>query len=214
MCNTSLVNSVFKSIKESVIELYKIQWREYWDIFMFKALVGFAMGVYYTNYSSYLRIEYGLSPKYVGYVISFQGVIGSLCSFCMGYINSFYIHDSDYSQRNFHVFALLTMSLLGLILSFNIYMYVLWLVPLAIGNAVGRLVTLEMILKRGHGDHRGTLIGASNSVRSLSGVIAPMVAGFIGEFYGVGYVIYACLCSTLLGTAMSYHYRRKRLKVD
>lgn len=205
---------MLNSMKQSVIELYKIEWSEYWDIFMFKALVGFAMGVYYSNYALYLKTQYNLSPKYIGYVISFQGVIGSVSSFFMGYINSFYNHDLDYSQRNLHVFMLLTLSLIGFILSFNVLIYVIWLIPLAIGNAVGRLVTLEMILKRSHGDHRGTLIGASNSVRSLSGVAAPMVAGFIGQYCGVSYVVYACLCSTVLGLVMSYHYRSKRLKVD
>ncbi|KAM3967390.1 major facilitator superfamily domain-containing protein 9-like [Aphomia sociella] len=202
------------SIKQSVIELYKVDWSEYWDIFLFKALVGFAMGVYYSNYAIYLKTQYQLTPKYVGYVISFQGVIGSISSFFIGYINSFYESDVDYSLRNCHVFVLLSLSLAGLIISFNVLTYVIWLVPLAIGNAIGRLVTLEMILKRSHGDHRGTLIGASSSVRSLSGVVAPMIAGFIGEYFGISYVIYASFLSTVLGLIMSYRHRNKRLKVD
>ncbi|CAG9795171.1 unnamed protein product [Diatraea saccharalis] len=207
---TSIAQSVFSSVKETFIGLYRVKWSEFWDIFIFKALIGFAMGVYYSNYALYLKTQYELTPKYVGYVISFQGVVGSVSSFFMGFINSFYHQDTDYSLRNFHVFVLLSLSLLGLILSFHVYIYVLWLIPLAIGNAVGRLVTLEMILKRSHGDHRGTLIGASNSIRSLSGVVAPIVAGFIGQYFGVEYVIYASLCSTLLGFGMAYTYRWKR----
>ncbi|RVE41175.1 hypothetical protein evm_014175 [Chilo suppressalis] len=212
--NTDIVNSFISSIRESVIELYKVEWSDYWDIFTFKALIGFAMGVYYSNYSLYLKTKYELTPKYIGYVISFQGVVGSVSSFYMGVINSFYKGDIDYSLRNFHVFVLLTLSLLGLILSFNVYIYVIWLIPLAIGNAVGRLVTLEMILKRSHGEHRGTLIGASNSVRSLTGVISPIVAGFIGQYISVSYVIYASFCSTLIGFIMGYNYRKKRAKVE
>ncbi|XP_026755505.2 major facilitator superfamily domain-containing protein 9-like [Galleria mellonella] len=210
----NIIHSFIGNIKQSVIELYKVKWSEYWDIFLFKALIGFTMGVYYSNYSLYLKTQYQLTPKYVGYVISFQGVIGSISSFFIGYINNFYTHDIDYSLRNFHVFVLLSVSLSGLIVSYNVFTYIIWLVPLAIGNAIGRLVTLEMILKRSHGDHRGTLIGASNSVRSLSGVIAPMVAGFIGEYFGVAYVIYASFCSTILGLALSYQYRYKQLKID
>ncbi|KAL0882277.1 hypothetical protein ABMA27_000804 [Loxostege sticticalis] len=212
--NENLLNSMSTSLKQSFTELYKVEWSVYWDIFLFKALIGFAMGVYYSNYSLYCKTQFNLSPKYIGYVISFQGTVGSISSFFMGYINSFYSHDADYSLRNFHVFVLLTVSLFGLMLSFNVYIYVIWLIPLAIGNAIGRLVTLEMILKRSHGDHRGSLIGASNSVRSLSGVVAPMVSGFIGQYIGIPYVIYASLCSTFLGFILSYHYRSKRLKVD
>ncbi|KAG6459605.1 hypothetical protein O3G_MSEX011478 [Manduca sexta] len=210
----NLLYTFFSSIKQSFVELYKVEWSIYWDVFLFKALVGFAMGVYYSNYSLYLQSTYNLTPKYVGYVISFQGIIGSVSSFFIGFINSFYKKDEDYSQRNFHVFVLLSMSLLGLILSFNIYIYVIWLVPLAISNAIARLVTLEMVLKRSHGDHRGTLIGASNSVRSLAGVVAPMVSGYIGHYFGVRYVIYASLVSAVIGLSMSCHFRRKRLKID
>lgn len=171
------------------------------------------MGVYYSNYSLYLKSVYDLSPKYIGYVIAFQGVIGSICSFFIGYINSFYAHDKDYSIRNFHVFLVISISLFGLLISFNVYIYTLWLIPLAVSNAVGRLVTLEMVLKRSRGDHRGTLIGASNSMRSLTGVVSPMVSGFIGEYYGVSYVIYASLLSTLLGVILSYRNKIK-LKAD
>lgn len=197
------------SVHQSFVEMYSIQWSKYWDIFMFKALVGFAMGVYYSNYALYLQTQFDLSPKYIGYVISFQGVIGSLSSYFIDFINSFYIHDKDYSIRNFHVFLLLSFALLGLILSFNVYIYSFWLIPLAVGNAIGRLVTLEMVLKRSHGDHTGTLIGASNSVRSLSGVVAPMVTGIIAQYIGASYAIYASLCSTSLGVLLSYRHKRK-----
>ncbi|XP_026737440.1 major facilitator superfamily domain-containing protein 9-like [Trichoplusia ni] len=209
----SILQSAYGSIRQSIVELYYIEWSIYWDIFFFKALIGFAMGVYYSNYSLYLKSVYDLSPKYIGYVIAFQGVIGSICSFFIGFINNFYIHDKDYSIRNFHVFLVISISLFGLLMSFNVYIYTLWLIPLAVSNAVGRLVTLEMVLKRSHGDHRGTLIGASNSMRSLTGVVSPMVSGFIGEYYGVSYVIYASLLSTLLGVVLSYRNKIK-LKAD
>ncbi|XP_013200177.2 major facilitator superfamily domain-containing protein 9 [Amyelois transitella] len=209
-----LVQYLYCSVKQSIVELYKVEWSIYWDVFLFKALVGFAMGVYYSNYQLYLKTTFELSPKYIGYVISFQGTVGSVSSFFIGYINSFYKRDHDYSLRNFHIFALLSLSLMGLILAGNVYFYVLWLVPLALGNAVGRLVTLEMILKRCDGDHRGTLIGASNSVRSLAGVVAPMTAGLIGEYVGIEYVAYASLFAALLGFAMSFVIRSRRQKVD
>ncbi|XP_075971546.1 major facilitator superfamily domain-containing protein 9-like [Anticarsia gemmatalis] len=207
--HTNLITKLFISVRQSFVELYSIKWSIYWDVFMFKALVSFAMGVYYSNYALYLKTQYELSPKYIGYVISFQGVIGSMCSYFISFINSFYIHDKDYSIRNFHVFLLLSVALVGLILSFNVLVYCFWLIPLAIGNAIARLVTLEMVLKRSHGDHTGTLIGASNSVRSLSGVIAPMVSGLIVQYVGISYVIYASFCSTFIGVILSYGYKRK-----
>lgn len=215
---SNILLNVGSSLKQSVLELYTIEWSKYWNVFIFKGLVGFAMGVYYSNYALYLKTQYMLSPKYVGYVISFQGIIGSLCSYFISYINMFYKTDHDFSQRNFHVFLLLSASLLGMIMSSNVIIYILWLIPLAMGNAISRLVTLEMILKRCDSEHRGTLIGAANSVRSLSGVVAPMTAGCIGQYVGVPYVIYASFFSTFIGSIMSYNLRKniqeRRLKQE
>ncbi|XP_034834380.1 major facilitator superfamily domain-containing protein 9-like [Maniola hyperantus] len=210
----SILQSLLSCSKQSFVHLSKVEWSKYSTIFTFQALNSFAMAVYVSNYAPYLKSQYGLSPKHIGYVVSIQGVMGAISSFMMGYINSFYTHDKDYSIRNYHVFLLLSASLLGICLSINIVMYTALLFPLAICNAVGRLVTLEMVLKKSHGDHRGTVIGASNSVRSLAGVVAPLVAGFVGEFFGLAYVIYASLFSTCIGLIMSFHYKNKQLKVE
>ncbi|XP_068631098.1 major facilitator superfamily domain-containing protein 9-like [Battus philenor] len=213
MESKSILNKIILSSKQSVVELSKIPWSEYWDVFLLKALISFAMAVYYSNYSLYLKTIYELSPKYIGYVISFQGVIASVSSFFISHINKFYYYDSNYTIRNLHMFILVGVSLTGMILATNVYIYIACLVPLAVGSAVGRLVSLEMVLTRSQGKHRGTLIGATNSVTSLSGVAAPMVAGFIGQYFGVSYGLYASLFSTLLGIALSYQYKKKS-KVD
>lgn len=205
---------IYSNSKDSALELSKVDWSQYWEVLMFKALLGFAMGVYYSNYSVYLKTQYELSPKHIGYVISFQGIIGAISSFLMGYINSYYPNDKDFSHRNYHVFLLLSISILGLSASSNIMFYALWLIPMSIGNAVGRLVTLEMILRKSDSAHKGTLIGASNSVASLSGVLSPMAAGLIGQYLGVKYVIYASLCSNVIAFILSYRYKTRHVKVE
>lgn len=195
------------------MELLTIDWSKFWDIFMLKAFIGFAMSVYYSNYSLFLNNTYDLTRKQIGYIISFQGVIGSISSYFMGSVNSLYRKDDDYSVRHFHVFVLTCGSFLGLLMSSSIYFYLFWLIPLAVGNAMGRLVSLDMLLKRGGNTHRGTLIGASNSVRSLTGVVAPMVAGYISQYAGLSNVIYASFLSTLLGLVISYHSLKNKNQI-
>lgn len=208
-----LLYVIGSSLKRSVIELLHIDWCQYWDIFLLKVFIGFAMSVYYSNYSLFLNTRYELTRKQIGYVISFQGIVGSISSHFIGSINNLYHNDEDYIKRNFHVFVLICGSFLGLIMAYNVYIYIFWLSPLAIGNAIGRLVTLEMLLKRGHNTHRGTLIGASNSVRSLTGVVAPMVAGYINHYIGLSYVIYASFLSTLIGLIISYRNLQNKMKI-
>lgn len=210
--SVSLLHSIGSSLKQSVVELLNIDWSKYGDIFLLKGFIGFAMSVYYSNYSLYLSTIFELSSKQIGYIISFQGIVGSISSYFMGSINSLYCNDDDYITRNFHVFVLICGSVFGLMLSFNVYIYMFWLCPLAIGNAIGRLVTLDMLLKRGHNTHRGTLIGASNSVRSLTGVVAPMVAGYISQYVGLSYVIYASFFSTIIGLIISYRSLQNKIK--
>lgn len=209
----SLLYSIGSGLKQSVMELLNIRWSKYWDIFMLKVFIGFAMSVYYSNYSLYLSTTFELTRKQIGYIISFQGIIGSISSYFMGSINSLYANDYNYLTRNFHVFVLICGSFFGLLLSYNVYFYIFWLSPLAIGNAIGRLVTLEMLLKRCHNTHRGTLIGASNSVRSLTGVVAPMVAGYISHYIGLSYVIYTSCLSTLIGLVVSYRSLQNKVKI-
>lgn len=209
----SLLNSIGSSLKQSVMELLNIEWSNYWDIFLLKVFIGFAMSVYYSNYSLYLSSRFDLTRKQIGYIISFQGIVGSISSYFIGFINSLYCNDDAYVRRQFHVFVLICGSFLGLLLSFSVYTYIFWLTPLAIGNAIGRLVSLEMLLNRGHNTHRGTLIGASNSVRSLTGVVAPMVAGYVSHYIGLSYVIYASFLSALIGLVISFRSFQNKIQI-
>lgn len=200
----SLLHFIGSSLKQSVMELLEIDWSNYWDIFMDKVFTGFAMSVYYSNYSLLLNTRYELTKKQIGYIISFQGIVGSVSSYFMSFINSLYCDDKDYIQRTFHVYVLICASFLGLLLSWHVYIYILWLIPLAIANAISRLVTLEMLLNRDRNKHSGTLIGASNSVRNLTSFVASMVAGCISHYVGLSYVIYVPLLSTLIGLVISH----------
>lgn len=167
------------------------------------------MGVYYSINAAFLKENFKLTPKYIGGIISFQSIIGSMSCCFIGFINSFYTHDKDYSTRMFHAFLLLSGAYLGLILASNVVFHIFWLIPLSIGNSVSRLITLEMLLNRSSGSHRGKLLGVSTSVTSLSGVVSPMIAGMIGEWIGVNYVIYASLLATSLGVILSLHNIQK-----
>lgn len=205
-CSTTVMQIVLNACKESLFELFKIDWSEYGTIFFFVALSNFAILLHFSNYVYYLKTTYGLTPKSIGYIISLKGLIRSISSYLIGFINSYYTKDKDYRTRNAHAFFITSMSILGLIFSFNIYIYVIFMIPLGISEAVAKLVFLEMILKRGRAEHRSALIGATNSVRSMSGVIAPVVSGVVGQYIGVPFVIYVAFFISLFGSFVSYRY--------
>ncbi|KAI5646525.1 major facilitator superfamily domain-containing protein [Phthorimaea operculella] len=103
----SVVKYVWNSLKQSVIELCNIDWSIYWDLFLLKALIGFAMGMYYSNYSAYLKNVHELSPKYVG-VRSLAGVIAPMAT---GVI-------SQYAGVKYPIYVSLFTTFLGLSMSY------------------------------------------------------------------------------------------------
>lgn len=207
-----LIDSLRGPIKESIDEFYKIDWPVYGDIFIFKLLMTLSMGMYFTNFGLFLKTIHTVSPKNLGYIISLQGVTGSICTYFIGHVNKLYKSDKDYSERNYHVFIIVATSLFSIALAPNVYIYTALLIPLAIASSVGRIVTLEMVTSRTSGDHRGTVIGASNSVRSLSGVVIPLVSGVINQYTGVVYTFYCAASFAAIGVFVSRRIRLTSLE--
>ncbi|RVE39821.1 hypothetical protein evm_015529 [Chilo suppressalis] len=180
-----LIDTVRRSIQESVDDLKKVDWAKYWDVFLFKLIIGLCMGMYFSSFAVFLKTEHGVTPKYIGYIVAFKGAVTALCSYFIEHINRLYRNDTHAIQRTFHIFIASTVAFLGMGLAGTLSLYILFVIPLAISNAVSRVTNLEMIVKRGNDEHRGSVIGAAASVRSLSGVVTPLLSGVISEYIGV-----------------------------
>lgn len=201
-----LLDSITKTAKESIDEFRKIDWSIFWDLFLFKLLITCCVGLYFSSFSLFLKIYHEVSPKELGYLIAFQGGMGSLCTYFIGHITKLYKHDEDFSQRMLHISLVLSFTLLGLSMISSIVIFVLLLIPFALCGSIGRVTTLEMIASRSKNTNRGTIIGASNSMKSLSGVITPLLGGFIGEYLGIAYNFYlASFVATAGAVAIKYH---------
>lgn len=208
-CNKGILNYITSILKQSTDVLCGIKWSMFWDIFLLRFLIGFTMGIYYSSYSMYLTSQFGLTPIYIGYIISFQALVCTVSCYFAGFVNRFYTNDQDFTLRNLHVFIMMTVAFIGLTFSNNIFLFTLCLVPLGISSSWGCLLNNLMVLQRGHGKHSGSLIGASNSIKSISTVIAPMVGGIIGHYKGVSSVSYASLLAAALGLIISYKIKLK-----
>lgn len=170
------------------------------------------MGLYFTSFALFLKTGHRVSPINLGYIISFQGIIGSLCSYLMGYITKLYKNDTDFSQRMFHIFCTLTVTLVGMATVPTVSLYVALLVPFAIGGSVGGVVTLEILTSRSNSTNRGTVVGASSSVKSLSGVFTPLLTGFVGQYLGIVYVLYLAAFIALTGLILCYKINNSHIE--
>ncbi|CAH0407258.1 unnamed protein product [Chilo suppressalis] len=202
-----LIDTVRRSIQESVDDLKKVDWAKYWDVFLFKLIIGLCMGMYFSSFAVFLKTEHGVTPKYIGYIVAFKGAVTALCSYFIEHINRLYRNDTHAIQRTFHIFIASTVAFLGMGLAGTLSLYILFVIPLAISNAVSRVTNLEMIVKRGNDEHRGSVIGAAASVRSLSGVVTPLLSGVISEYIGVPYVLFSAALFAAIGVVVSYKIR-------
>ncbi|XP_060801686.1 major facilitator superfamily domain-containing protein 9 isoform X3 [Amyelois transitella] len=200
-----LLQSVTNSLKQSIDQFYQVDWSVYWDAFIFKLILSFCMAIYFSNFAIFLTTKHNATPIYIGYIISFQGIISAICTYFIGFINKLYVKDKDYSQRVSHIFLILTVSQLGMAVAPSIYVYVLFVIPFAVAGAISRIVELEMIVSKGDSERRGSVIGALGTLRSLAGVVTPLVAGFIAQYLGVTYTVLTAAFLTSIGVVHSYN---------
>lgn len=199
-----LVNSVTNHFTESLEQFKKMNWEIYGDVFALKLLLSLATAVYFSNFTLYLKSNYDASPVAVGYVTSLLTATGAICVYCIEYINGQYAEDNDFSERAKHIFSLLTVALIGMAIAQNISLYVVFVLPLAASIAVGRLVTLEMVLSKTNENQKAAALNVAENLRSLSGVVAPLFVGVVSELLGVTLSIYIAISLAGFGVYRIY----------
>nr|XP_021200550.2 major facilitator superfamily domain-containing protein 9-like [Helicoverpa armigera] len=208
---SKILDLTVDTFKKTINKFYSIDWVTYWDIFVFKLVLSASVGLYYSNFRLFLMTEHGLSHVYLGYIVAAEGVVSSIINNSVAYINKFYVHDKDYSQRILHIFFLIVFSLVGLALVPNVYLFVVLLIPKAVSFSLARIVSLEVVATRGGPDSRGTLIGAFSSVRSIAGIVTPLISGVINHYLGVTYAFLTAALFATIGLVLSYRVRLKSI---
>ncbi|XP_012254263.2 major facilitator superfamily domain-containing protein 9 [Athalia rosae] len=189
------------SFKEEMIcavrDLADIDWAMYWDIFALKFLMGISQAIFFSNYFLNVQETYNVSPKWTGYTISFQGIVGASAGLLAGWVDQkLYKNDLSFRQRNLHGFIIMAVAYTGLLFSPTLFLFMLWTIPLRASCAILRIVGTDMILKRGSATQRGSLVGTGNSISNIARLVAPLLAGFMGDLYGTN-------TSALLSTIIS-----------
>ncbi|XP_076059842.1 major facilitator superfamily domain-containing protein 9-like isoform X3 [Oratosquilla oratoria] len=163
----------------------EINWDIFGEIFMIRFLLSFSALVYRSNFSLLIDQNFGASPKIIGYLISFQGIISALAGFSTGAVSRYY---GNSKQELFHSSVLLTTSLFLLTVAPSLTLLLLCLVPLCVGSAVIRVSTTSLIVSSCDPLQIGSVTGFSQSITSISRMMTPLIAGITQEIsvYGPG----------------------------
>ncbi|CAL1544949.1 unnamed protein product [Lymnaea stagnalis] len=175
-----LINSDFDfSFKRFFKSFKEFDWTELWDLFLIKFLAGFSVIIYRTNFTLVLKEKFDASPKTVGYMTSYSGVVATLSGFVLGYITKRF---SNQAQLFLTVTTLQVLTLMCLTMSTSVIQLVVFLTPLSLVTCVSRVSSTTLTISRCGSSSVGSVMGLSQSVMAVARMLAPFLAGVAQEF--------------------------------
>ncbi|XP_045133495.1 major facilitator superfamily domain-containing protein 9-like [Portunus trituberculatus] len=189
--------------------IHDIEWSIFWDVFLVRFFLSFSSLVYRSNFSLLVKENFGASPRVIGYLISFQGIISATAGFLTGRVSKLY---QNSSQELFHSSILLCFALLGLTIAPSLPFLLMCLVPLCISTAVIRVSSTAVTIGRCKPSQVGSITGFGQSIASVARMITPLVAGAAQQasLYGPGLI--GTLSAAIGATFAGYVSREVKLK--
>lgn len=160
-----------------------INWTDLWDLYCIKFLLGASVIIFRSNFSLILIQKFQTSPITNGYIISINGIVSALVGFVAGNISDYY---SNNAKLVLHLAGLLFLTMVGLSVSFSIWLFSFFLIPLCCVSTITRVAATSLTLERGKKEEVGILMGFQQSCMSIARMIAPLVAGLSQEVTSSG----------------------------
>ncbi|CAH1224761.1 MFSD9 [Branchiostoma lanceolatum] len=166
----------FSSMKKALFS-------DMWDLFLVKFLLTFSVLLYRTNLGLVLEQRFDITPKEIGYLISYSGIVGTASGFGVGKVADFYRDDS---KVMIHFTFLLVAAILGMTFTPYIWLYVVCQTVMSFSNANLRVASTNIAIERGRNKETGVLMGLNQSVISMGRIGAPLLGGMVQEVHLVG----------------------------
>lgn len=156
------------------------------DLLVLRFILGFAMIIFRSNFTTMLEFRYQTTPKTNGYIMSFNGMVSGLSGTLVGYIMPLYNHND--SKAVLHFSALITCALLCITFSPDLWVLICILMPLSCATSICRVCVSNLTLKRCKQNEKGVIFGVGNSMLSFARMLSPLLAGVAQEYsvYGPG----------------------------
>ncbi|XP_071545968.1 major facilitator superfamily domain-containing protein 9-like isoform X2 [Panulirus ornatus] len=204
-----------KSESENLTQIFAfmkdIDWKTFGDVFLVRFFLSFSSLVYRSNFSLLINQNFGASPKAIGYLISFQGIISAVAGFFTGRISKFYM---DSQRELYHSSVLLTLSLLGLTVAPSLSLLLVCLIPLCISSAVIRVSSSAVTIGRCKPSKVGSVTGFGQSIASVARMVTPLIAGITQEISVYGPGVMGTMSAGVGAALAGYMARRRNLKEE
>ncbi|OGI01547.1 MAG: hypothetical protein A2104_07265 [Candidatus Melainabacteria bacterium GWF2_32_7] len=158
-----------------------LQSRKLIALFSIDAIFGFAFIIFQATFSLYSQYRFGLSAQMIGYMFAY---IGILIVLVQGYLVGQLLEVFQERPLIFASTVLMTLSLLGWAFTQNIIMLLLILIPLSLAGGIYEIIISSLLSKSVEKNKVGEILGISSSIDTLARIIAPVLGGFLFQFFG------------------------------
>ncbi|CAC5386761.1 unnamed protein product [Mytilus coruscus] len=156
---------------------HSVNWSKLWDLFLIKFCMGFSIILFRSNFSLVMREAFQITPKTIGYLMSYSGCVSAFFGLLVGYIAKLYNNDAKLFMH-MAIFQVVTLFMLSIIHE-TFWLYVLFLTPLSFITTVSRVAGTSLTIQRGERKEIGTLLGFSQSVMSIARMLGPFISGLV-----------------------------------
>nr|XP_045623138.1 major facilitator superfamily domain-containing protein 9-like isoform X2 [Procambarus clarkii] len=188
-----------------------IDWQKFGDIFMIEFFITFATFAYRSSFVLLIDQMFDAGPKIIGYIISFQGIVGALAGFLTGKVSLFY---DDPTLELFHSSVLQVLSLLGLTLAPTVSLVIVLLIPLSISDTILHTSVSTVLIDRCDPSKIGSVTGFGQCIPAVARMTTPILAGLAQEVSVFGPGIMATVSAGIGATLAGYMAKRRKPKDD
>ncbi|XP_068208073.1 major facilitator superfamily domain-containing protein 9-like isoform X5 [Palaemon carinicauda] len=200
-----------ENLKQMFAFMKDINWQIFGDIFLIRFFLSFSSLVYRSNFSLLIDQNFGVSPKVIGYLISFQGIISAVAGFFTGRVSNFY---RDSQKELFHSSILLTVALIGLTIAPSLTTLLMCLIPLCISTAVIRVSSSAITIGLCDPSKVGSVTGFGQSIASVARMVTPLIAGVTQEISVYGPGVMGTLSAGVGALLAGYMVQKAKLKEE
>lgn len=182
----NIIQRIYQELTKVVNNFKIINWESYGDLFLLKLLIETAFQTFYSSFGLVLVEKYFLSQKQVGYMLAMHALAIVVFNLIISTVNSkFYSNDKNGLKRMKHAFLLLIVTFIGFIVAPVWWVYGLFIIPISAVRVLADTVFTEVLVLRTGKSDKGTVMGAFESLISLSGFTTPLITGVTIDFWGI-----------------------------
>ena len=164
------------------------------------AFLGFT--AFEQSFNYYIKDIYNLTSGYNGIIKAAIGIISLIAN---GTICLWIIKNTNVSKSSMLVLLLSSITMLGVLLTSNIIIFIIMNVIFFALNAIIIPVTQDLVASRSNNNNSSLVMGFYNAIKSLGGIIGALMAGFFYTFNPRLPFIFGFM-AFLFATILSYLY--------